>query len=132
MSQVKVFLGGTCAGSDWRPYLIKHLKADFFNPVVENWTAEAQLNEEKEKDICSIHLYVITNEMKGVFSIAEVMDSVNMKTKITILHVIPTGFDDSQLKSLKAVVDLVRKNGGIAYVDTDLIRSARVINECIN
>ena len=32
----KVFLGGTCNGSDWRKKLIPKLKIDYFNPVVED------------------------------------------------------------------------------------------------
>ena len=66
--------------------------------------------------------------MSGVYSIAEVVDSVHNKTKKTILHVIPDGFTKSQLKSLEAVVNLVKKRGGIAYIDSDLMRTARVIN----
>lgn len=66
--------------------------------------------------------------MKGVFSIAEVVDSVHNKFKRTILHVIPDGFEEWQLKSLKAVVDLVNSRGGIAYIDNDLSRSAHVLN----
>lgn len=37
----RVFLGGTCNGSMWRDKLIKDLKCDFFNPVVDDWTEEA-------------------------------------------------------------------------------------------
>jgi hypothetical protein len=66
--------------------------------------------------------------MMGVYSIAEVVESAMTSGKVTIFHVIPEGFDDGQLKSLKAVVGLVRNHGGIAYVDNDLHRTARVIN----
>lgn len=50
------------------------------------------------------------------------------KTKKTILHVIPDGFSKGQLMSLDVVVNLVKKRGGIAYIDSDLMRTARVIN----
>jgi hypothetical protein len=66
--------------------------------------------------------------MTGVFSIAEAIDSVRNNSVITILHVIPEGFDRGQLKSLQAVVDLVKLRGGIAYIDEELNRTARVIN----
>mgnify|MGYP005851844457 CR=1 FL=1 len=125
----KVFLGGTCNGSTWRDELEPVIQIDMFNPIVDNWTSECQKREENEKENhCDIHLYVITSQMKGVFSIAEVIDSVHNKEKKTIFHVIPDGFDDTELKSLRAVVDLVKKRGGIAYVDSNLYRTSRVIN----
>jgi hypothetical protein len=125
----KVFLGGTCAGTSWRDYLILSLGVSSFNPVVKDWTPDCQAIEEYEKEMeCDIHLYVITKKMTGVFSIAEVVDSANTKGKVTILHVIPEGFDEFQLRSLKAVVDLVKRTGGIAYIDSDLYRTTRVIN----
>ncbi|MCC6723683.1 MAG: hypothetical protein IT258_04185, partial [Saprospiraceae bacterium] len=97
--------------------------------VVEDWTPECQAIERQEKELeCNIHFYCITKEMQGVFSIAEVVDSVHNKFKTTILHVIPAGFRKGQLKSLEAVVDLVNSRGGIAYIDGDLSRSANVLN----
>lgn len=129
--QNKVFLGGTCNNSTWRNKLIPFLKIDFFNPVVEDWTPECQEKEIEEKKLfCNIHLYIITKEMKGVFSIAEVIDSVKTKGKITILHIIPEGFDNAELKSLIAVSNMVILNGGISYVDNELERTARVLNYC--
>ena len=125
----KIFLGGTCAKTTWRDELIKVLQVPYFNPVVEDWTPECQEEERLQKnDLCNIHLYVITKEMQGVFSIAEVIDSTHQKGKRVILHVIPDGFDKSPLKSLNAVCDMVNLNGGIAYVDSDLNRTTRVIN----
>ncbi len=127
----KVFLGGTCAETRWRNSLIENINVYHFNPVVEDWTPSCQQAEEEEKaNNCNVHLYVITKEMKGVFSIAEVIESAHMADKQTILQVIPDGFDESQLKSLKAVVDMVKKHGGIGYVDSDLMRAARIINYC--
>ncbi len=125
----RIFLGGTWANSTWRNDIEKHVKVDMFNPVVEDWTEECQKIEEDEKDNkCNIHLYVINFLMTGVFSIAEVIDSAHNSSKITILHIMPDGFSEFQLKSLKAVVDLVKKNGGIAYVDDDIQRTVKVLN----
>lgn len=126
----KIFLGGTCAETTWRNELIDKLNGvSYFNPVVEDWTAECQAIEMQEKNQhCNIHFYCITKEMIGVFSIAEVIDSVHTKGKITILHVIPDGFDKAQLKSLNAVIDLVKLRGGIAYADNDLSRSINSMN----
>lgn len=125
----KIFLGGTCAQTTWREDLISSLQVDYFNPVVEDWTPECQAIEMSEKELhCNIHLYVITKEMQGVFSIAEAVQSSLTQGKITILHVIPDGFEEFQIKSLKATIDLVIQNGGIAYVDSDLFRTSRVLN----
>ena len=130
----KIFLGGTCAETTWREELISKLNSiPYFNPVVEDWTPDCQAVEIQEKEFeCNIHFYCITKEMQGVFSIAEVVDSVHNKFKRTILHIIPDGFEKGQLKSLQAVVDLVNSRGGIAYIDNDLIRSARVLNYCFS
>ena len=129
----RVFLGGTCNETTWRDELIKDLQVDYFNPVVDDWNAPAQAREEQERDsICNIHFYLITSEMTGVYSIAEVVDSVHNKGKITILHVMPDGFTESQLRSLSAVVGLVSRRGGIAYMDDDLKRSVKVLNSCFS
>jgi hypothetical protein len=128
----KVFLGGTCAETTWRKDLINKLNKDnidFFNPVVDDWTEEAQKKENHEKEFeCNIHFYCITKEMMGVFSIAEVVDSVHNKFKKTILQVLPDGFGKFQLKSLKAVVDLINRRSGIAFIDNDLNKSAEILN----
>ena len=126
----KIFLGGTCNNTTWRDSLIKVIdNIPYFNPVVNDWTPECQETEMDEKtNKCNIHFYLISKEMKGVFSIAEVIDSVHTSGKHTILQVVPDGFEDFQLKSLSAVVDLVNLRGGIAYIDNDIMRSARVLN----
>lgn len=129
----RIFLGGTCANSTWRKDIEKGVKVDMFNPVVEDWTDEAQQIEIDEKENkCNIHLYVITFLMTGVFSIAEVVDSVHNKSKSTILHIVPDGFSKFQLKSLKAVVDLIQSRGGIAYMDDDLNRTVTLLNGAFN
>lgn len=75
----KIFLGGTCAQTTWRDELIEYMKNDqveWFNPVVKNWTPECQAVEEDEKNNkCNVHLYVITPEMIGVYSVAEIINS---------------------------------------------------------
>ncbi len=125
----RIFLGGTCNNSTWRQKIEKWVEVSMFNPVVDDWTEECQAIEIDEKENkCNIHLYVITSEMTGVFSIAEVIDSVHNNNKLTLLHVIPEGFNESQLKSLKAVVYLVKSRGGITYIDSNLARTARVLN----
>lgn len=131
----KIFLGGTCNESTWRDELIPKLEEidfDYFNPVVEDWTPECQDIEIYEKaNNCNIHLYVITNKMKGVFSIAEAIESVFNKDKKTIFCVL-NGFDgdfpDYQVKSLEAVGRMVERNGG-KYV-TSLGDIIEILNTC--
>lgn len=81
-----VFLGGTCNGSTWRQELLSMLdtnKIEAFNPVVENWNEEAQRNEDYHKENDDYSLYVITPEMKGIYSIFEVaQESVKNPDKI--------------------------------------------------
>ena len=126
----KVFLGGTCNETTWRDELSKMLKVDFFNPIVSDWTSECQAMEEDEKAVsCNVHLYVITSAMIGTFSIAEAVESSMTAGKQTIFHVIPDGFNKGQLKSLDAVSKMIRKHGGVAYIDEDLMRTARIINK---
>lgn len=125
----KVFLGGTCGESTWRDDLIKNIQLPYFNPVVKDWTPKCQALEEVEKEsYCNIHFYYIDSNMEGVYSIAEAVNSSHKKGKVVILHINPEGFEGHVLKSLKAVVNLVQENGGIAYIDKDLLRSARVLN----
>lgn len=127
----KVFLGGTWNETTWRDELIAVLDVDYFNPVVDDWTEECQLIEEIEKaERCNIHLYVITSDMIGSFSIAEAIESSMTADIHTIFHVIPDGFGRQKLKSLEAVAGMVSKHGGIAYIDEELHRTARVINYC--
>ena len=114
MKEEKVFLGGTCNGSKWRDEIIPMLKINYFNPVVPDWTPECQEEEKRQKKICKYQLYVITPKMKGVFSIAEVVDSSNKNPKGTILCILDKDgndkFDFFQKRSLNAVMELVRNN----------------------
>jgi hypothetical protein len=125
---MKVFLGGTCNKTTWREELIPLLRIDYFNPVVKDWTPECQEIEKQQKELCDIHLYCITKEMTGVFSIAEMVDSVHMN-KQTIVCIVPDGFDEFQLRSLSAVVDLINTRGGLAVVQSDyLVYCSETVN----
>lgn len=112
---MKVFLGGTCNGSNWRDLIIPHLKMDYYNPVVDDWTPDCILEEMRQKTICNICLYVITPKMSGVYSIAEVVDDSNKRPGKTLLCVLPDDdgieFNEGQHRSLMAVIDMVKRNG---------------------
>ena len=113
----KVFLGGTCNNSKWRDVLIPHLKINYFNPVVDNWTEEDYQKELKEREECDYCLYVITPKMKGSYSIAETIDDSNKRPEKTIFCFISKEgkykFDEEQIKSLDKVGKMVENNRGI-------------------
>jgi len=130
----KVYLGGTTLQATWRKPLIDNIQVDYFNPEYDgnDWTPEYNFVEEQEKKIkCNIHLYVVAKEIHfplSVFLISEVIESVHNHKKFTIFHVLPDGFEEQQLRSLECVVNMVKKHGGIGYIDNDLMRTAHVIN----
>ena len=130
MKEEKVFLGGTCNGSGWREEIIPMLKIDYFNPVVLDWTPECQEEEKRQKKICKYQLYVITPKMKGVFSIAEVVDSSNKNPDGTVLCVLGKDgddeFEDFQKKSLDAVMKLVE--GNKSFVTKSLSAAVEYLN----
>jgi len=119
----KIFLGGTCNESTWRNDLIPLLvevDISYFNPVVDDWTPECQEEERKQKQLCNIHLYVITKEMTGSFSIAEAVDSAWQDNVTCIFQVYPDGFSKGQLKSFQAVAELIDKKGGYTSVNPNI------------
>lgn len=128
---MKIFLGGTCNNSTWRDDLIKLLKIDYFNPVVDDWTPECQIEEIKQRKSCDFCLYVITPKMTGVYSIAEVVDDSNKQPSKTLFCVLTTDgnttFNESQLKSLKQVGIMVESNGGRVF--NDLLSIAQYVNK---
>jgi hypothetical protein len=120
----KIFLGGTCAGTTWRDELIPLLEQEgikYFNPVVKNWTPADQEKEQWEKEQSCVHLYYITSAMKGVYSIAEVMDSF-YRDDPTVFCFNPEGFDSAQIKSLQAVHNLMKERAeeGDCYFTTQI------------
>lgn len=113
---MKVFLGGTTNKSNWRDDIIKKLKIDYFNPVVDDWDEKAQEREIKERKNSDFVLYVITAKMEGVYSIAEVVDDSNKRPDKTIFAYLLDDegkeFNKHQIKSLDMVGRMVKENGG--------------------
>lgn len=126
----KVFLGGTCNETTWRDTVIKNLRVPYFNPVVPDWTPEAKIKEDKEKKNSYIHLYVITPQMTGVYSIAEIIDSANNHPGKTLLCIMSNNdgeeFTEGQLKSLHAVCTMAQ-SAGVIIINDDL---KMVANKC--
>lgn len=111
----KVFLGGTCNDSTWRDELIPLLKIDYFNPVVEDWTPQCQVEERKQRELCDYCLYVITPRMTGTYSIAEVVDDSNKRPEKTVFLVLlfdgVRSWTEGQFRSLTQVGEMVKRNG---------------------
>lgn len=95
---MKVFLGGTCSGYKWRNDLIPLLKCDYYNPIVKNWSESDRIREVHERETADYVLYVITSGIKGVYSIAEIIDDSNKRPEKTMAH------------SMEAVVNLAKSN----------------------
>lgn len=112
---MKVFLGGTCAGWKWRNELQPLLKCDYYNPIVENWSEEDRLREVHERETSDYVLYGITNGIKGVYSIAEVVDDSNKRPEKTLFLNLykedERSFTKQMRHSLKAVENLLKSNG---------------------
>ncbi len=129
-----VFLGGTCNESLWRDELIKLLNVNYFNPVVDDWTEEAQKNELYQRENCEFVLYVLTPAMTGVYSIAESVDDSNKRPEKCLFCVLPTdnklSFDKTQLKSLNMVKNMIAENG--AKVFDSLEEIAEFLNSTVD
>ena len=112
---MKVFLGGTCAGYPWRDDLQPLLKCDYYNPIVENWSEEDRLREVHERETSDFVLYGFTNDISGVYSIAEVVDDSNKRPEKTLfLNLFKDYGEESRKKwahSLKATENLLKSNG---------------------
>ena len=117
-----IFLGGTCAGDPWREQIIPELEKrgfEYFNPVVSNWTPECVEIENKMKnEYCDSHLYVLTPSMKGVYSIAEIINSAwevkehNFGSCIVGVMGTEDDWGTAQWKSLNATLGLLKNIGG--------------------
>lgn len=122
----KVFLGGPLNKSTWRKQMIKYLKErgiNYFNPVVEDWTPDCQEEELRQREVCDFVLYTITPKMKGVYSVAEVVDDSNKRPDKTIFVLLEEDgkdkFDDSEKKSIESVATMVDKNGTAVFRDLE-------------
>lgn len=119
----RVFLGGTCNESTWRNRMMIYLYnegLEYFNPVVDDWTEDCMAEEIRQRKLCNFCLYTITPKMTGVYSIAEVVDDSNKRPKRTVLVLLRDDgkekFTIGQWKSLLAVAEMAKRNGGQVFV----------------
>ena len=128
---MKVFLGGTCSGWNWRKPLEDMLNCTYYNPIVKNWSEADRLREVHERETADYVLYGITNGIKGVYSIAEVVDDSNKRPNRTLFVNLYTPNDKRYTKqmshSLTAVENLLKANGVKCF--TTLEDVAKFLNE---
>jgi hypothetical protein len=119
----KVFLGGTCNNSTWRNELIKKLTIDYFDPVVPDWTEECAKEEIRQRENCDFCLYVITPEILGYYSIAEVTEDAIKRPNKTIFAYLTEAngleFNKQQIKSLEAIGKLIERNKAVFLKSLD-------------
>ena len=131
-----IFLGGTCNGSEWRSKFIdtwkryaenhkdiKDRKIELFNPVVEDWTPECQKKEDEVKDNACLNMFIITPELKGVYSFAEAVECVNNGSKVFFaIYDAHKQFDTAMIKSIDAIGSIIEKHGGTyeKYFEEDM------------
>lgn len=119
-------MGGTCGESTWREELIPELDnlgLEYFNPIE---------NQEKN-ELCNTHLYIITPEMKGVYSIAEMVNSVweclSKGSGFVWIGILESeSWEPHQLKSLQATLDLINNIAdGNSRIRAKLIKESKEI-----
>lgn len=119
-----VFLGGTCAGPDYRKELIPMLRCDYFNPVVDNWTEADAQRENEAKLAAAINLFVLTPAMIGAYSVAELVEEAMLGKRIVKLLFLEIGdlkWNEHQRKSNVQIERLVAKYGVDVHITLDSV-----------
>lgn len=124
----KLFLGGTCAGPDYRDKLIPLLTVPYFNPVVENWTEADAVRENQEKASALANVFVITPAAIGSYSIAELTELAITSDKplfVMFMEVEGYQWNEHQLKSNAQIKKLLAKYNTLIFEDLEsLAKSA--------
>ena len=95
----RIFLGGTCSfpnivHTTYRDIIKKFANEDlYFDPVVDNWNAEAQKKEDQMKAICKYHLYVFYPCAENIYSMYESARDLAIMNPDCIKVYFVNGFD---------------------------------------
>lgn len=116
----RVYLGGTCNGSDWRARLIPLLtEVEYFDPVVDDWNDDAAARELFEREHDDWLLYVFTPLSDNIYGVAEVVDDSNKHPDRTLLCVLEHDggkvLSPHQAKAMSMVSRMVEANGARAF-----------------
>ena len=101
---MKVFLGGTCSGWKWRDEFQKMLKCDYYNPMTHGWNEKDRQKEVYERKTADFVVYGITKGIKGVYSIAELIDDANKRPKIMVSQ----KFSPEKMRCRKLLIFLIQ------------------------
>lgn len=122
-----IFLGGTCAGPDYRKLLIPLLTVEYFNPVVENWTEADAVKENEAKLEASANVFVITPAAIGSYSIAELTElAITSDKPLYVMFMEVEGFtwNEHQVKSNTQIKKLLSKYDTLVFEDLELLAKA--------
>ncbi|QBJ02940.1 putative nucleoside 2-deoxyribosyltransferase [Pseudomonas phage Psa21] len=125
----EVFLGGTCAGPDYRELLIPLLKVPYFNPVMADWKPEDAAREDRAKEEASANVFVITPAAIGMYSVAELTELAIVSDKplfVMFMEVEGYQWNEHQLKSNQQIKKLLSKYNSLVF--EDLMQMAEAIN----
>ena len=117
---LKVYLGGTCAGSEWRTELVEKLNDNIqvFSPVLDKWCSNSSDNYDIKQQTDFI-LYVLTPETKGFMSIANAVDASNKMPEKLLFCYLPEynnqKFNNHNLECMKAIKNLIKNNGAKVF-----------------
>jgi hypothetical protein len=120
MSKKLVFLGGTCAGNNWRPEFIAALIAgglsaeEIFNPVVPDWNEEVRRKEEEAKASATHMLFYIADPKQAgnplsAYSMVEATMAMYDKPDTTVVVFDNTGIEGHALKAMNQTLKVLKK-----------------------
>lgn len=123
-----VFLGGTCAGEDYRRQMIPMLEIDYFNPVVDDWNQDSIEIENQAKQRCAYELYVFTPEQTGMYGFMEaVVSAFHRRPQEVVIVFLVGNVPDHYLRSVEASKKLLREKTE-AYIADSLQEAAAFLN----
>jgi hypothetical protein len=123
----EVFLGGTCAGPDYRSQLIPLLTVPYFNPVVADWKPEDAAREDRAKEEASANVFVITPAAIGMYSVAELTElAIESEKPLFVMFMEVEGFtwNEHQLKSNAQIKKLLSKYNALIFEDLPQLAAA--------
>lgn len=114
----RVFLGGTNSEDNWKEKIIAALEKrgfEYYNPEESEEDIETK-NLIKDEN-CDSHLYVLTPELKGVYSIAEIINSSwevrehNFGSCIVGIMGSKEEWGEEMWESLESMIKMIKKIG---------------------
>ena len=134
-----VFLGGTCGENNWRkeraiPFLAQlGVPGEaIFDPVVDDWNAEAQANEDRIKREAAILFFYIASPQTGdsdvsAYSLVEATMSLYEQPERAIVVFDSVGMSAHVTKAIDKSARDLRERFGAGLVFTDLQQALREV-----